>query len=180
MPRYNRSRSRCAEPQYAPAVGHWRPSNRLHGLCTRHRPPDAPTQWRVGASRFCRPRSAYCTHAATEYVIHDTLARVAGAATRTGTIYRAPTRNTKAECQQMSIYIGLDIGGTKLMVAAADGAGSLLRRTRGPTPLDLEQGLDALHQMIVEVAQGEPVAAIGAAIGGPLDAEQGVVSPLHQ
>jgi len=80
----------------------------------------------------------------------------------------------------MSIYIGLDIGGTKLMVAAADGAGSLLRRTRGPTPLDLEQGLDALHQMIVEVAQGEPVAAIGAAIGGPLDAEQGVVSPLHQ
>ncbi len=80
----------------------------------------------------------------------------------------------------MSIAIGLDIGGTKLMAAAADDAGRLLRRTRAPTPLDLEEGLDLLHRMIVEVAQGEPVAAIGAAIGGPLDAERGVVSPLHQ
>src|SRR5258706_69663 len=67
----------------------------------------------------------------------------------------------------MSIAIGLDIGGTKLMAAAADDAGRLLRRTRAPTPLDLEEGLDLLHRMIVEVAQGEPVAAIGEyALGG--------------
>ena len=80
----------------------------------------------------------------------------------------------------MPIYIGLDIGGTKLMVAAADERGAILRRTREDTPRGLEQGLALLNQMIAEVAGGEPIAAIGAAIGGPLDAQRGVVSPLHQ
>jgi predicted NBD/HSP70 family sugar kinase len=80
----------------------------------------------------------------------------------------------------MSIYIGLDIGGTKLMVAAAGNAGQLLRRSYAPTPLDLDLGLETLQGMVAEVAQGEPIAAIGAAIGGPLDAERGIVSPLHQ
>ena len=80
----------------------------------------------------------------------------------------------------MSVYIGLDIGGTKLMVAAADTSGAILRRTRAPTPLDLNEGLELLNRMIAEVAAGDPIAAIGAAIGGPLDAERGVVSPLHQ
>jgi predicted NBD/HSP70 family sugar kinase len=80
----------------------------------------------------------------------------------------------------MALFIGLDIGGTKLMVAAADDSGRLLRRTYAPTPLALDQGLAALHQMIAEAAQGQPIAAIGAAIGGPLDAQRGIVSPLHQ
>jgi glucokinase len=80
----------------------------------------------------------------------------------------------------MPVYIGLDIGGTKLMVAAADMAGSLQRRVRTTTPLALEAGLAALHEMIAEVAADQPIAAIGAAIGGPLDVAQGVVSPLHQ
>jgi glucokinase len=80
----------------------------------------------------------------------------------------------------MTIFIGLDIGGTKLMVAAADVSGAILRRTREATPLDLEAGLSLLHRMIAEVAAGDQIAAIGAAIGGPLDAEHGIVSPLHQ
>jgi predicted NBD/HSP70 family sugar kinase len=80
----------------------------------------------------------------------------------------------------MSVYIGLDIGGTKLMVAAADIAGRLLRRARETTPLGLAEGLSALHRMIAQVADGAPIAAIGAAIGGPLDAPRGIVSPLHQ
>src|SRR5215212_952518 len=80
----------------------------------------------------------------------------------------------------MSIYIGLDIGGTKLMVAAADASGKILRRTREATPQGLDEGLDLLHRMIAKVAAGEQIAAIGAAIGGPLDAELGIVSPLHQ
>src|SRR5215471_4856868 len=80
----------------------------------------------------------------------------------------------------MSIFIGLDIGGTKLMAAAADAQGHLLRRTRSATPLDLDAGLATLDAMIAEVAEGRHVAAIGAAIGGPLDAQRGIVSPLHQ
>ncbi|MEI7771939.1 MAG: ROK family protein [Chloroflexales bacterium] len=80
----------------------------------------------------------------------------------------------------MSVSIGLDIGGTKLMVAAADAAGNMLRRVREPTPHGLDEGLGLLQRMIAQVAGGEPIAGIGAAIGGPLDARRGVVSPLHQ
>jgi glucokinase len=80
----------------------------------------------------------------------------------------------------LTVYIGLDIGGTKFMVAAADEKGTILRRVRESTPPGLAEGLKLLHQMIGEVAQGEEIGGIGAAIGGPLAWEQGVVSPLHQ
>lgn len=80
----------------------------------------------------------------------------------------------------MAVFVGLDIGGTKLMVAAADESGRVLRLVMKPTPLDLQEGLDLLHSMIAQVADGEQVAGMGAAIGGPLDWRTGVVSPLHQ
>ena len=80
----------------------------------------------------------------------------------------------------MTVYIGLDLGGTKFMAAAADGKGELLRRARADTPLGLDEGLDLLKRMVAEVAGGESIRAIGAAIGGPLDWRRGVVSPLHQ
>jgi predicted NBD/HSP70 family sugar kinase len=80
----------------------------------------------------------------------------------------------------MPIYIGLDIGGTKLMATAADAAGQLLERVRASTPLELDAGLARLEAMIAELAKGQPIAAIGAAIGGPLDPQRGIVSPLHQ
>lgn len=78
------------------------------------------------------------------------------------------------------ILIGLDIGGTKLMVAAANAEGRILRRVRAPTPAGLDEGLDQLHRMIAAVAVGAAIAGIGAAIGGPLDPVRGIVSPLHQ
>ncbi|MCD4671273.1 MAG: ROK family protein, partial [Anaerolineaceae bacterium] len=80
----------------------------------------------------------------------------------------------------MAIYVGLDIGGTKFMVAAADDSGRILRRVMEPTPLDLQEGLDLLQRMVAEVADGEQIAGMGAAIGGPLNWQSGVVSPLHQ
>ena len=80
----------------------------------------------------------------------------------------------------MSVYVGLDIGGTKVMAAAADRQGRILRRARRPSVQPLEAGLAILDQMIVEVADGQPIMAIGAAAGGPLDWQTGVVSPLHQ
>lgn len=77
------------------------------------------------------------------------------------------------------IYVGLDIGGTKLMAGAADAAGRLLRRARRPTPPGQQAGLQALEALIEEVCPQAP-AAIGAAAGGPLDWRSGVISPLHQ
>ncbi len=80
----------------------------------------------------------------------------------------------------MGIYVGLDIGGTKFMVAAADSQGKILRRTRQATTTSLEGDLARLERMIDETAAGEKILGMGAAIGGPLDWERGIVSPLHQ
>jgi predicted NBD/HSP70 family sugar kinase len=75
----------------------------------------------------------------------------------------------------------LDIGGTKYMVAAAEPESlHVITATREATPEGLEEGIDLLHTMIGRVTNGAPVAGIGAAIGGPLDWQTGVVSPLHQ
>ncbi len=80
----------------------------------------------------------------------------------------------------MPKFVGLDIGGTKFLVASADQHGRIHRRTQAPTPTPLNEGIDLLHQMIEEVACGEQIEAIGAAVGGPLDWRTGIVSPLHQ
>ncbi len=78
------------------------------------------------------------------------------------------------------IYIGLDIGGTKLMAAAADTEGRSLEVIRAATPPGLDDGLRELDRMTQKLAAGRQILAIGAAIGGPLDWRTGVVSPLHQ
>ena len=80
----------------------------------------------------------------------------------------------------MAVFIGLDIGGTKIMVAAADREGNLLRRARMATSTSLETDLGNINSMVAEVAANDQITGMGAAIGGPLDWEQGIVSPLHQ
>ena len=80
----------------------------------------------------------------------------------------------------MEVFVGLDIGGTKIMVAAADRKGNILRRARTATTTTLEEDLANIDHMIAEVAAGDKIMGMGTAIGGPLDWEQGIVSPLHQ
>lgn len=78
------------------------------------------------------------------------------------------------------LLVGIDLGGTKIQVAATDFSGHVLARLREPTPRSLPEGLDLLRQALTTVAQGAPIAGIGVAIGGPINALTGVVSPLHQ
>ena len=80
----------------------------------------------------------------------------------------------------MGLYVGLDIGGTKFLVAVADEQGTILERVQEATPEGLDEGLELLHRMIAQVVRGQPVTAMGAAVGGPLEWRAGVVSPLHQ
>ena len=87
-----------------------------------------------------------------------------------------PTSNQSNE----DLYVGLDIGGTKFLVASSDSQGHILDQEKMATPDDLQAGLEALHSLIDEVSKGRPVAGMGAAIGGPLDWKRGFVSPLHQ
>ena len=78
------------------------------------------------------------------------------------------------------VFVGLDIGGTKLIAAAADEQGRIIKQERASTPRALDEGLDLLDRMIAAVTDGAAVGGMGAAAGGPLDWETGVVSPLHQ
>jgi glucokinase len=80
----------------------------------------------------------------------------------------------------MAVYVGLDIGGSKFVAAAADVGRTILRRTRASTPAGLADGLSLLDRMIAEVTAGETISAIAAAVGGPLDWRRDIVSPLHQ
>jgi predicted NBD/HSP70 family sugar kinase len=80
----------------------------------------------------------------------------------------------------MKIYIGLDIGGTKILAATADKNGQILHRRWAETPLNLTAGLKLLEELTVQLRQNHTLVSIGAAIGGPLDWKTGVVSPLHQ
>jgi len=78
------------------------------------------------------------------------------------------------------IYIGLDIGGTKTMLASFGETGAMLQRSIFSTPTDLQSGLDLIHSHIRELCSGSQLLGLGAAIGGPLDYQTGIVSPLHQ
>ena len=80
----------------------------------------------------------------------------------------------------MAVFVGLDIGGTKIMVAAADREGNILRRARTATSTSLAEDLANINNMIAEVVGEVEIRGMGAAIGGPLDWERGIVSPLHQ
>lgn len=80
----------------------------------------------------------------------------------------------------MAVYIGLDIGGTKIMAAAAGEDGKIVRKIKTDTPKKLEEGLDLVKKMAQEAASGGKIISIGASIGGPLDWKKGIVSPLHQ
>jgi glucokinase len=80
----------------------------------------------------------------------------------------------------MTLYVALDVGGTKFVAAAIDAQGLVLGKAREPTPIDLDDGLSLLEEMMEWVSGDRRISGIGAAIGGPLDWRSGVVSPLHQ
>jgi predicted NBD/HSP70 family sugar kinase len=80
----------------------------------------------------------------------------------------------------MDIYIGLDIGGTKFMVASFDAELNELKRLKYPAPIPFDEGIELLHRSIQEVAGDNRILGIGAAAGGPLNPVTGVISPLHQ
>jgi glucokinase len=81
-------------------------------------------------------------------------------------------------------YLGLNVGGTTCSVIIGDGSGAALRRLQWPS--NAHRGPEAMIADLVRhgrdlVRQTQvPVQGAGVAIGGPLDAERGIVlSPPH-
>ena len=64
--------------------------------------------------------------------------------------------------QMNRVFIALDIGGTKLIAAAADENGTIIKQRKAATPLPLAEGLALLDEMIAEVSGGAAIAGMGA------------------
>ncbi len=80
----------------------------------------------------------------------------------------------------MTLWLALDIGGTRSRAAAVTNTGAFVRRAQAATPLALEAGVELIWRLADDVLAGERPQAVGVSIGGPLDWRSGRVSPLHQ
>jgi glucokinase len=87
-----------------------------------------------------------------------------------------------SELREGNLLVGIDIGGTKVAVAAGDASGVLVARRRRPTEPSgrAEEDLARLASDVREVldeagATLDDVAAVGVTAPGPLDPEAGVV-----
>ena len=72
------------------------------------------------------------------------------------------------------LVIGVDIGGTKVLAGEVDDAGRVVATARRSTPgrrVEVELVEDALTEAVMEVAAGRPIAGVGLAAAGFVDAE---------
>jgi len=81
------------------------------------------------------------------------------------------------------MYLGIEIGGTKLQLGVGDGSGRTLRAFER-LEVDPRQGATAIRAQIERVGaalvEQFDVQAIGIGFGGPVDSQHGVVTTSHQ
>lgn len=73
----------------------------------------------------------------------------------------------------MELFIGVDIGGTKVLAAEVSTTGEVLRVAHRTTPgrrVQVALVEDALTEAVLEVADGRPIAGVGLAAAGFVDA----------
>ncbi|WP_425465426.1 ROK family protein [Nocardioides litoris] len=71
------------------------------------------------------------------------------------------------------LYVGVDVGGTKVLAGEVTRAGTVLRTARRQTPgrrVSIELVEDALTEAVMEVAGGRRIAGVGLAAAGFVDA----------
>ena len=71
------------------------------------------------------------------------------------------------------VWIGVDVGGTKVLAGAVDETGRITRTSRRATPgrrVDIAHVEDALESAVLEAADGAPIAGVGVAAAGFVDA----------
>lgn len=71
------------------------------------------------------------------------------------------------------MYIGVDIGGSKILVVAGDAQHHIHHRAKIATPASAAQGVMEVIHLIEQVNGGEPIKAIGIASPGPIDRAKG-------
>ena len=76
----------------------------------------------------------------------------------------------------MSIYLGIDIGGTKTAAGLVTADGQVLRQSRCPTPLTGGTAILDAALALAQEYQSEPIAAIGIGTGGQVNTDLGVIA----
>lgn len=82
------------------------------------------------------------------------------------------------DIDKMTLLLGIDIGGTKSAVVAGTSAGEVLARREWPSRADRgpEPMLREIEENARELLRVHPdICAVGVSIGGPLDAERGII-----
>jgi glucokinase len=75
----------------------------------------------------------------------------------------------------MTLTIGVDIGGTKILAGVVDEDGTVLDRVRLPTPQDPEETAAAIAQAAAQVRKDYPVQAVGLGAAGFISADRATV-----
>ncbi len=75
------------------------------------------------------------------------------------------------------MYIGVDIGGTKTLVAVLDAHGVIIENIKFPTPKDYDEFLEVLEATVQQFKHQDYQAA-GVAVPGKLDRDKGLVISL--
>ena len=67
------------------------------------------------------------------------------------------------------MYVALDLGGTKIMVATFTADGKIIKREKVDTPKPLAEGLELIKKLVHDISGDSKIFSIGASAGGPLD-----------
>jgi len=73
------------------------------------------------------------------------------------------------------MYVGIDIGGTKILAASSPTGHSMKRSQKIATPENPRATVDAIVDLVHQVSGGRAIASLGVSCPGPIDADRGVV-----
>ncbi len=78
------------------------------------------------------------------------------------------------------MFVGVDIGRTKILVSVSDEKRNVISSKRIDTPTTFKKGLQAIFSLIREQVKKEPITAIGLSAPGPINRKRGkILNPPH-
>jgi glucokinase len=77
-----------------------------------------------------------------------------------------------------TLYIGIDIGGTKTAISLGNSGGQIVSKKAFPTDRNFKQALDNIVtevEALISKQGKDTIAALGISCGGPLDSDKGII-----
>jgi glucokinase len=74
-----------------------------------------------------------------------------------------------------NMYIGLDVGGTKILAGASPDGRRLVKTEKISTPTDPKKAIAVMTDLAFKLAGSQPIASVGVSSPGPLDLQKGIM-----